>query len=50
VLNKIKKNIETYFKLANEEVYVSVEIVDRIPIDRTGKRRYIISKLNYNRL
>jgi len=43
VIMKIKQNIEEYFLRLGYEVTIDVRIVDDIPMDRTGKRRSIIS-------
>jgi len=43
VISRIKQNIEEYFLRLGYEVTIDVRIVDDIPMERTGKRRSIIS-------
>jgi len=45
VIMKIKQNIKEYFSRLGYEVTIDVMIVDDIPMERTGKRRSIISLL-----
>jgi phenylacetate-CoA ligase len=45
ILIKIKEDLETFFAREEEDVEVCVQLVDEIPMERTGKRRVLISKI-----
>ena len=45
ILDMIKKSLESEFERLGEPLEVNVEIVDEIPMGRTGKRRLLISKV-----
>lgn len=45
LLLRIKNNIENSFALQGEKLEVIIEIVEGIPMERTGKRRLFISKV-----
>jgi phenylacetate-CoA ligase len=46
LIERIKKNIEDYFAKQGENLEVLIQFVEEIPMQRTGKRRLFISKLN----
>ena len=46
MLERIKNKIETEFAKQGENLEVAVQLVKKIPMERTGKRRIFISKLN----
>jgi phenylacetate-CoA ligase len=46
ILERIKSNLETYFAKQGENLEVVMQIVDDIPIEPTGKRRILVSRLN----
>ena len=46
ILERIKNKIETSFAKQGENLEVAVQLVKEIPMERTGKRRLFISKLN----
>jgi len=46
ILERIKNNLETYFNSLGENLQVFMQIVEEIPIERTGKRRIIISNVS----
>ena len=46
ILERIKNKIETSFAKQGENLEVTVQLVKEIPMERTGKRKLFISKLN----
>jgi phenylacetate-CoA ligase len=46
LLLRIKNNIENTFAKQGEKLEVTIQIVEEIPMERTGKRRLFISKVN----
>mgnify|MGYP005831566657 CR=1 FL=1 len=45
ILERIRKSLESEFDKLGENLEVLTEIVDEIPMERTGKRRLLISKV-----
>ena len=45
MLKRIKNNLETYFAKLGENLEVVTQVVKEIPMERTGKRRILISRL-----
>lgn len=46
ILERIKNDLETYFANLKVNLQINMQIVEEIPIERTGKRRILISKVN----
>jgi hypothetical protein len=45
-LEGIRSGMEKYFSEIGEKIEVTLEIVEEIPSERTGKKRLFISKLS----
>jgi phenylacetate-CoA ligase len=46
IINKIKENIENFCNYLGEDVNVEFRIVERIPVESSGKNRKILSLIN----
>jgi hypothetical protein len=45
LLLRIKNNVEEFFARQGEKLEVIIQLVEEIPMERTGKRRVFISKV-----
>jgi len=45
ILNMVRKSLESEFSKLGGHLEINIEVVDEIPMERTGKRRILISKV-----
>jgi phenylacetate-CoA ligase len=45
VIKNIKEDFDSSFRNINEDVIVEVQTVEEIPVERSGKKRFIVSEL-----